>query len=86
MAVFESSSLGGVPLGIPTMGEIFQDFGYNTHYIGKWHLGLGIPEHTPLQRGWESFYGFWSGGIGKKNCFFFLSFSFAKKSVARAKK
>lgn len=32
-----------------TIGEVFRDAGYNTAYIGKWHLGDGA--HLPVSQG-----------------------------------
>jgi hypothetical protein len=29
--------------------------------LGKWHLGHFAPEHLPLSRGFDEFYGFYSG-------------------------
>lgn len=40
-----------------TIGNIFQDNGYQTGLIGKWHNGLG-EEYHPLQRGFDEFEGF----------------------------
>ena len=36
--------------------------GYETTLVGKWHLGW-LPDYSPLQRGYEHFWGFRSGGI-----------------------
>lgn len=37
--------------------------GYRTYSIGKWHLGHFNNASTPLSRGFDYFYGFYSGGI-----------------------
>lgn len=38
-----------------------QDLGYSVHGIGKWHLGHCSWSHTPLSRGFDSFYGYFNG-------------------------
>ena len=46
----------GVPLDQKTIANHFQDAGYVTGLIGKWHLGVAEPYH-PLHRGFDEFYG-----------------------------
>lgn len=46
----------GIPLESPTLASVFQDRGYYTALIGKWHLG-SPPFHGPLQHGYSHFYG-----------------------------
>ncbi|CAL1279729.1 unnamed protein product [Larinioides sclopetarius] len=59
--------LGGEPIGLPlnetTMPQHFKKFGYETHMIGKWHLGYQTKEYTPTYRGFDSFFGYWNGMI-----------------------
>jgi hypothetical protein len=35
--------------------------GYRTYMIGKWNLGYSTKFHTPLCRGFDTFYGFYNG-------------------------
>ena len=55
------------PWGLPTqevvLPQYLQKLGYRTYSIGKWHLGHFNNASTPLSRGFEYFYGFYSGGI-----------------------
>src|SRR5688572_15476075 len=46
----------------PTVASRLKLAGYRTALIGKWHLGF-LPEHGPLQHGFEEFYGILSGGV-----------------------
>jgi len=51
----------GLPLEEETLAAALKKAGYTNMAIGKWHLGA----HTtlrPLQRGFDEFYGFLSGG------------------------
>lgn len=40
-----------------TVGNVLQDAGYHTGIIGKWHLGGYKEDATPLDRGFDEFYG-----------------------------
>ena len=51
----------GLPLDQKTVANHFQDAGYVTGLIGKWHLGVAEPYH-PLHRGFDEFYGM-TGGV-----------------------
>lgn len=53
----------GLPLSNKIMPEYFKDLGYSTHIVGKWHLGFYKKELTPLQRGFDSHFGYWTGFI-----------------------
>ncbi|KAI8798545.1 arylsulfatase B [Biomphalaria glabrata] len=52
----------GMPLEFPTIANFLKENGYTTHAVGKWHLGLYKKEYTPLNRGFDTFYGYWEGG------------------------
>lgn len=51
----------GLPLTEETLAKTLDKVGYQTMAIGKWHLGAHPTLH-PLQRGFDEFYGFLSGG------------------------
>jgi len=54
-----------VNFGLPREAKILPDFvkpaGYRTGVIGKWHLGVR-PGYHPLDRGFDEFFGFLTGG------------------------
>eukprot|EP01083_Nonionella_stella_P144709 452297_1 len=52
----------GVPLNNTMLPKILYNSGYDTHMVGKWHLGMFKWEYTPTFRGYKSFYGYYSGG------------------------
>ena len=43
------------------MAQRMQAAGYETHIIGKWHLGHYCPQCLPTNRGFDTFYGFLTG-------------------------
>lgn len=50
-----------VPKALPTdsytLADKLQQAGYNTHCVGKWHLGFYKEEFMPMNRGFDTFYG-----------------------------
>ncbi|HKK17249.1 MAG TPA: arylsulfatase [Opitutales bacterium] len=52
---------GRIPFTVPLLPERLQAVGYRTLAVGKWHLG-SEPEHWPINRGFERFYGIPAGG------------------------
>jgi arylsulfatase A-like enzyme len=52
-------ALIGVPRGEKFMSQYFQERGYATAMIGKWHLGGELEDYNyPLSRGFDRFWGF----------------------------
>ena len=51
----------GLPTEEQILPELLKQAGYRTAVIGKWHLGHGLPEHHPNQRGVDHFYGMLTG-------------------------
>lgn len=47
----------GVAASEHFIGESFQQAGYETAMIGKWHLGHSVPAHHPNNRGFDFFMG-----------------------------
>ncbi|XP_037582073.1 arylsulfatase B-like [Dermacentor silvarum] len=52
------------PLQFKLMPDYLKTLGYEAHAVGKWHLGHMTRNHTPTRRGFDSFYGYYSGHHG----------------------
>ena len=51
----------GLDLKLKTLADVLGAAGYVTGLVGKWHLGVGVnKEYTPLRRGFQEFFGFYS--------------------------
>jgi arylsulfatase A-like enzyme len=55
------ASVAGLPLEDETLADLLKRSGYRTHAVGKWHMGFAKWAQTPTFRGFDSFYGFYSG-------------------------
>ena len=51
----------GLGLDEYTIADMLKSYGYATHAIGKWHLGMYSVNHTPALRGFNSFLGMYLG-------------------------
>ena len=61
--VFSPDEDAGLPLQESLLPEKLQDLGYKTALFGKWHLGSSKRGYLPTRRGFDRFYGFYSGAI-----------------------
>lgn len=53
----------GLDLNYTLLPQHLKTLGYETHLIGKWHLGCYREEYTPTRRGFDSFYGLYYGHV-----------------------
>lgn len=60
--VSSNRGIDRIALSEKTMGNYFQQAGYKTALIGKWHNGLYNSEYLPHNRGFDYFFGFPNGG------------------------
>ena len=44
-----------------TLPQYLKDYGYDTHMIGKWHLGQNTEKVIPTGRGFDTYLGYYSG-------------------------
>merc|ERR1712241_964737 len=51
----------GLMLNLTTLPQEMKQLGYQTHMVGKWHLGYCASEYTPTRRGFDTFLGFYLG-------------------------
>ncbi|KAL8576161.1 hypothetical protein ACOMHN_027819 [Nucella lapillus] len=57
-----TASASGLPASEVTIGEMAQEVGYRTAFLGKWHQGWSVDRsdpdhHHPLNQGFDYFYG-----------------------------
>jgi len=52
----------GMNLDDESLAEVLNRAGYESHAVGKWHLGQAMYEQTPTFRGFSSFMGYYGPG------------------------
>ncbi|XP_077985170.1 arylsulfatase B-like [Glandiceps talaboti] len=55
--------LKGLPLNTTTIAQELKALNYNTYMIGKWHLGFCNYVYTPHGRGFDKYYGYYTGEV-----------------------
>lgn len=50
-----------LPLNVTLLPEYLNKLGYESHAVGKWHLGFETTKHIPTGRGFKSHFGYWHG-------------------------
>ncbi|XP_067205904.1 arylsulfatase B-like isoform X2 [Linepithema humile] len=53
----------GIPLNTTLLPEYLRRLGYATYLVGKWHVGYHTRNYGPTRRGFDSFFGYFSGLI-----------------------
>ncbi|KAK8750574.1 hypothetical protein OTU49_014911 [Cherax quadricarinatus] len=51
----------GLDLNVTLLPQSLKETGYSTHVVGKWHLGYCSWAYTPTERGFDTFYGYYTG-------------------------
>ncbi|XP_066985387.1 arylsulfatase B-like [Macrobrachium rosenbergii] len=60
-AVIAATEPAGLSVHVDILPQLLKKVNYETHAIGKWHLGFCSWDYTPTKRGFDSFYGFYTG-------------------------
>ncbi|XP_065174838.1 arylsulfatase B-like isoform X2 [Sycon ciliatum] len=60
-SLIHSTKPCGLPTNITTIAQQLKQLGYATHAVGKWHQGYCKPEYTPSHRGFDTFFGYYTG-------------------------
>ncbi|KAF4519021.1 hypothetical protein B566_EDAN009784 [Ephemera danica] len=56
-----------LPLDQRLLPQYMKELGYQTHLVGKWHVGCHEWKYTPTARGFDTHFGYLNGYIGYYN-------------------
>lgn len=59
--VISAGEVSALPLDLTILPQHLQKLGYETHMVGKWHLGYYKSEYTPTHRGFKTHIGYMNG-------------------------
>lgn len=51
----------GLTIKRQLLPQVMKAVGYSTHAVGKWHLGFCSWDYTPTMRGFDTFWGYYTG-------------------------
>jgi len=57
------SGFSGIPRNMTGLAEKMRAGGYRTHMTGKWDAGMATWDHTPMGRGFETFFGYYHHAV-----------------------
>ena len=63
VTTIKPGSKAHMPTDVKTVADILKENGYDTHMIGKWHLGYASWNYTPTSRGFDTHTGYMGGMI-----------------------
>jgi arylsulfatase A-like enzyme len=63
LGLWQAHENAELPLSETTIAQEMKSAGYRTALVGKWHQGYSSPDHLPMNRGFDIFYGYLNGYV-----------------------